>query len=126
MSIITGTNDIASIEFIVTTAFNSQLDKVFNDRREVLHFLNNHERKNVCLSNIVQEVKKTERATYKLKRSDLEFIGKEYANTFANAALKHAEQQAVSDLEKLRMAKEYADKKEVMEMFESEDKSVSL
>jgi len=115
------------IRSIILKSFDESLDEIFSKNQNILNFLKNHERKNTCIDNLVAETTKVELSgRYILKKEDIEFIGKEYARTFSQMALRFEEEKAVSKLERQRRIKEADDFKEVSEMIQEIDRSESL
>ena len=112
---------------IITEAFENQIKDMFKDKESIKTFILNHERKNLCIDNMVTEVKKTELGSaFNLERRHLELMGKEYAKTFSKAALDHAEQSTISQVEKQRRINKAQEREEVARMFQDEDRSESI
>ena len=105
------------IEQILRDSFDGQIIKIFKEKQpDVCNFLLNHERKNLCINNMVELCAKTERL-YPLKKEDIQYVGKSYADTFSKVALQYEEQQAVSDLERSRRIKKHEDQEAFSKQF---------
>lgn len=112
---------------IVKKAFDEHLIYLFNSKPEVLKFVRNHERKNLCIENLINEIELMEtKQPALLKKDHLELLGAEYARMFADAALKHEHEQQMNYLEKQQKIDEANIIKETLDMFESEDNSQVL
>lgn len=116
------------IQDIVEKSFDDKINLTyFSKHPHVAKWLLKHPRKKLCIENIVTECRKAELSMAgKLNRSHLEWVGEQYAVTFMKAAIEHEKQEKMHYLEKEKMKKDYQEKKDIMEMFDSEDSSVSL
>lgn len=77
--------------------FDARIKHVFYDKEYVKRFILSHERKQVVITNILEQVKLCEwnRAT-KFNAKELKFLVESIADTFASAALKQKEQSLMS------------------------------
>ena len=112
---------------LLASEFDKEITSMFKEKTEIRNFLLNHERKDLCINNLVTEVRKSEiNSAFKMNKEHVITIAKEYAKTFSSAALKYAEEQAVSSLERERRIRKAEEAEEVANMFNSEDHSESL
>lgn len=108
----------------VTTLFDRELKKVFAEKKEILNFLLNHERKKLCIANICRELKAVEFTTLTTNRQLLELVVKDFSMLFAKAAIKQKEEQLLSQAERFRIEQENRQIEEQMKELESLDAGV--
>lgn len=113
----------------VTDIFNARIKEKFAVKNEhVFRFLYNHERKDVCIGKICEQIKLVEKRLYSITfnadvyRSVIENM----CDFFCLQALNHAEQQAMTSAERQRRIdeSEYFDQigEEIKEIEQSEAK----
>jgi hypothetical protein len=105
--------------------FDLKLDDTFGKKPDVLNYLKNHERKNIVLENLSEQIKGCERANYSINFDvkKYHYTIDEIALFFARNALRYAEEQAVSRIERQRRideANKIEDAKEMMQELEDE------
>lgn len=108
---------------IMTKAFDDRIDLLFKEKNsEIWRWLKNHERKNLCIENLCKEVFNEEllKGSKRLDKEKLEFLGRSYADTFSNLALRKAEEDAVSQMERSRRIREAEEDAEFAKMFNEE------
>ena len=87
----------------ITLEFNAALTRIFGEKPEVLSYLLNHERKNICIERLCEQAFIAERKMRgQFTTSGMLKIVDAGARIFAKAALDTAEVQAMSHAEKMR------------------------
>lgn len=104
----------------VTDEFNKEVTRLFSNNPSILKFVLEHERKDLCINNIVKEIKLAEEVI-NISKEHLKMLTKDFAVMFAKAALKLKEEQILSDAERARQIKENADQEEYQKMLETDD-----
>lgn len=108
----------------VEIVFNSYLRQMFSHKPEVLNFLLNHERRpkiiNICCDQIMIAEKSNIAKMFDISKYRL-LIG-ECAKLFCTAALRHAEEKALSRAEMVRRIDEANRIKNLTEEFEADQK----
>lgn len=85
----------------VQRKFEEELGKIFPTKPEIGKFLARHERRELCLRNLCAQIVMAEQAMGgKFGRKQLDLLVKSTARLFAQAALKLAEERALSDIQK--------------------------
>lgn len=93
----------------IEQAFNDHLVLMFNEKPAVLKFIQNHERKTLCLENLMVAIDGVEaNSPVILKKEHVLTLAQEYAHMFAKAALDYEEQQQMHYLEKKKIMEEQA------------------
>lgn len=87
----------------VRKVFDETLVEKFKAQPDVLKFLIDHERKKVCLDNLCAEIIKMNGRRLLINIVDFKDVIKSVAGMFAHQALRKAEQDALSDLERIRL-----------------------
>lgn len=105
---------------IIADIFDDKLKDTFKDKPNILKFLLEHERKNLCLDNLMKEIKIAEEIV-NISKSHLKMLVNDFAIIFAKSAIQHKEQQLLSDAEKARQVKQHEEQEEYKEMLESDD-----
>lgn len=83
---------------IITEEFDLQLTTLLKDKPEVLKFILNHERKHLCITNLVREILHAENKIAKLiTKETIQSISKDFAIMFAKAAIKLKTEQMLSE-----------------------------
>lgn len=91
----------------VEKAFNDKLALMFKDKPDIYKWITKHERKKLCLENLCRAITHVENnSTVMLKGKHLDELGEQYAYMFAQAALKHEEEQTMHYLAKKRLMDE--------------------
>jgi hypothetical protein len=88
---------------IITETFDNHLKKEFKEHPNILKFLLNHERKQLCINNLMKEFKIAEWSIQRydlLTLSSLKMFTVDFANMFAKAAIKLKEEQLMSESSK--------------------------
>jgi hypothetical protein len=88
---------------IIIDTFDNHLKKEFKEHPNVLKFLLNHERKQLCINNLIREFKIAEWSIQRydlLTLNSLKMFTVDFANMFAKAALKLKEQNLMSEASK--------------------------
>lgn len=111
---------------ILTASFDKEVKRIFKDRTEMQNFILNHERKNLCIENMLEAIRGTEKVMAKLSKDDIIYVGKSYAQTFCKAAVDYAERQAMTQLQKDVELRKAQERKEVDDLFLSDDRSIEL
>jgi hypothetical protein len=89
----------------VKTKFDLRLEEKFKTKPDVLKFLKNHERKNIVLNRLCEEIVKCERFCVTFNVNKYLMVINSVADMFASNALNYIEQQMLSDAEKNRLIK---------------------
>jgi len=107
----------------VEDAFHDELRRLFAQKPEVFNFLNNHERKSVMFNNLKSEIVTAElkSATF-INQKSLKMIGKEFAKTFSELALRAKEKEYTSEAEIQRRLHNAHQFNEIQEMIEQNSK----
>lgn len=87
----------------IRALFDKALVQKFKDQSEVLKFLLDHERKRVCINRLCAEIIRMNGRKLLVELTYFEQVIETTANMFAFQALKKAEQDALSSIEKIRM-----------------------
>lgn len=108
----------------VELVFNSYITQFFQGKTEIIRFLLTHPRRELVINRCCEQITLAESSNIKhrfdtSKYSTLIF---ECAKLFCNAALGHAEQQALSRLERQRRIDEANRMEAIAEEFEAEQK----
>lgn len=108
----------------VEMVFNSYLAQLFQAKPEIHRFLLNHERRPIVILRTCEQIAQAEASNIKqrfdtAKHSALIF---ECAKMFANAALTHAEQKALSHAERQRRLDSANRIERIKEEFEADQK----
>jgi len=97
---------------ILLESFDNRIKDVFEVKQpNVCKFLLNHERKNVCINNMLKLVTDAEKLS-PLKKEDVQYVARSYADTFSNAALTFEEQNAISEIERSRLIRKNDEQEE--------------
>jgi len=88
----------------VTKQFDKELTELFEDQPNVLSHLIYHERKPKVIESLCSQIKLCEREAYSLKfdKFKYRYVIKELAKYWASNAMRYAEEQAISRIEKQR------------------------
>lgn len=88
----------------VTKEFNGAIRSKFAIKPEILKFLLNHPRKAMCLENLCREIQICEKRALKIgfNIDEYKMLIRDIAFLFAERALKLAEEQAISSIERIR------------------------
>lgn len=87
------------IEQDIENGFDQELKRLFNTKPDILNFLIKHERKQLCLTNLLGEIKKSPWLT----KPQFNEIIKAAATLFAKAALDTKEKELISQAELKRL-----------------------
>lgn len=86
---------------IITTSFDDEIRRIFATKSEMGNFLLRHERKKLCIENLMKEIRMMELGkAVTLDRDKIEYLGKEFAKTFAKICLLHEERKCMTSLQK--------------------------
>lgn len=88
----------------VTIEFDKELKSLFKAKPAVLSHLLNHERRPIVLESLCDQIKLCERQDFSIKFDAVkyQYVIKEIAKYWATNALRYAEEQAVSRIERQR------------------------
>ena len=113
-----------TIQHIIESSFDATVNILFKPNPRVVKFILNHERKKLCIENLVTEVRKMQlQNATTCKKKDLIMLGVEFARTFSDLAIKHEHQDKMHYLEKQKLADEQKALDEIITMFDSVDSS---
>ena len=102
--------------FEITQEFDRQLKDIFESKPVIYNWLKNHERKNVVLNRVCNEVLIYEKKFHaRLKLSQRNAIIKEAVKLFAGCAIEHKEQQLMTEGQKAVIQKRESEMKELEE-----------
>ena len=115
----------------VTDSFDSRLKEIYKDHPETLKHLLTHERKNLCIENLMKEIRMIEFTNaVKLDGERIKEIGKMYAGTFAKIALGHAEEKLKTEAQKIDERRKQEENEYFEKLFneevEEQDRSIGL
>ena len=116
---------------IVTEAFDSEIKRIFEPKEDIKNFLLNHERKNLCIENLLKEIRVIELGgAVKLDREKIVGLGQNFAQTFAKLSLEFVERERMTAMQK-KVEKDQIEENEYFEkLFNEEiseiDKSESI
>lgn len=95
---------------IVENAFNGYLKTTFKHKKpEIYKLLKNHDRKHLCIENLVVKIKSEDLSGKVFTREKIQYLGKEFAKKFSENVLEYERQRAMTRLQKSEAAKEYVD-----------------
>lgn len=118
----------------ITAEFDSWLQSKFQGKPDIQRFLLNHERKHLCIQEVLQEIRKAELSNIggRFEVTRYKLLIHTCAQMFANVAINHKHQQLLSSAERQRRIDEdgkYDRAAEILAEAEKEalsDKIVSL
>lgn len=86
---------------IVTTAFNAEIERIFEPKEDIKTFLLGHERKKLCIENLLKEIRIIELGgAVKLDRDRIVGLSQDFARTFSKVALEYVERQRMTAMQK--------------------------
>jgi hypothetical protein len=95
------------LNIVVARHFNAFIEKTFKPKESVKNFLLKHERKELCINNLVTALKTLELTKPQLLGKDeVKQISEDFARMFCKAALDYAEEKALSEAERQRRISE--------------------
>lgn len=110
----------------IKVRFDSALREKFSQKADVLNFLLKHERKNLCITNIAEQILRAENYNINISIKTYDKIIKDIALMFARAVIEHVEQQHMSAIKKAQIrAKEDAIKNAELMLKDLEKDSVN-
>lgn len=120
-----------SLRNMVSEAFDNEIKRLYATRQPVKEFLLNHERKNLCIENLCKEIRVAEMShAVNIKRETIDMLAQNFATSFARIALKHAEEKAMTQLQKDVAIRKADEEKELLriveDMMEEKDRSEEL
>lgn len=88
----------------IAVIFNAKIADTFKDKREVLNFLMNHERKNLCLDNLCAQIAECERRALRIgfDAKTYEWTINDVAVMFCKQALRKAAEDSMTQAERVR------------------------
>ena len=115
---------------MIRTAFDNKINS-FAVSQDIKTYLLTHERKNLCIDNLVKEIKLIEfKGAVKLDKPRIEMLAGNFAQAFCKITLNHQEQKAKTSLQKSIERKEHEENEFFEKLFEEEvevvDRSKSL
>jgi len=112
---------------LIEKHFDAFINETFKEKDSIKLFLLAHNRKEMCINNITSEIFKAELKSPKvMTKENLEFVATEFARTFCNLALKKAEEDQLTDLQRSIQTKKAVEKEKLLNAFENHDNSESL
>ena len=90
----------------VTKRFDQALESKFKARPDVLNFLTKHERKNLCINRLCEQIVRAENYSISIKVETYSGIIKDIALMFANACLKKAEEDHYSQAQRTAITRQ--------------------
>jgi hypothetical protein len=112
----------------VLKIFDQFITDTFKAKPEVSRYLMNHERKNLCVDNLCEQIQIIERRRLKIV-FDAAYYKRtiqDIARMFCNACLKHAEEKSLSSNERLRRIDEGNREADVKDMLNQWQKDGEL
>jgi len=110
---------------IITEEFDLQLNELLKTNPEVLKFILNHERKHLCINNLVKEILHAENKIPRLiTQETIQTISKDFAIMFAKTAIKLKAEQMLSETAIQQKLKEATDLEEYSKTLESESDAI--
>lgn len=108
----------------VTSEFNKWIHISFQHKREIVEFLWNHERKEKCINELCNQIKICEKKGKRIKFDVFEYkmVIKETAKLFARMALKKAEEDEVSKIERQLRIDKAGEMDDIEAMFDEDQK----
>lgn len=113
----------------VKVIFDKFLEETFTPKPEILKFVLNHERKNVVINNLCEQILRIERYNINFDAHKYTFVIRSIAKSFATVCLEHHRQQSLSSLEKIRIRNESENiqrAQEIMETIERESPEAQI
>jgi len=113
----------------VKVIFDKFLEETLAPKPEILKFVLNHERKDLVLNNLCDQILRAERYNFNFNAEKYRFIIRSMAKTFATVCLEHHRQQALSSLEKIRIRNESENiqrAQEIMDTIERESPEAQI
>lgn len=89
----------------VRNKFDQTIDSIFKDKPIFISFLKKHERKELVLKNLCEEIVKCERYSLSFNANKYNTVITEVVKMFATNAIKHAEEKLISQAEITRRQK---------------------
>lgn len=83
--------------------FNAYLKRLLASKPTVLKYVHHHERKTLCIDNLCREIRQAELSFHGFEKDRRLYLIQQTAQFFASQALKWAEEQALSALERTRL-----------------------
>lgn len=83
----------------VKTKFDKYLVDTFKSKPQIAKFLLKHERKNVCLNNLCEQIVRAEKGNIIFNSDKYSKVITDVAHMFATQAIKHVEEQRLSESE---------------------------
>lgn len=113
----------------VKVIFDKFLEETFLTKPEILKFVLNHERKDIVINNLCDQIIRLERYNINFNAEKYRFIIRSMAKTFATVCLEHHRQQSLSSLEKIRIRNESENiqrAQEIMDTIERESPEAQI
>ncbi len=111
---------------IIKPAFEGEINALFKDKPEIRKFIFNHERKELCINNLVKEIRLVELTMVKLDRGRIQGLARDFARTFARLTLQRHKETNLTALQKRDIRKEKEEFDFFESLFEEKDSSESL
>jgi len=110
---------------IITEEFDLQLTTLLKDNPEVLQFILNHERKHLCIANLVREILHAENKVARLiTKETIQTISKDFAIMFAKTAIRLKAEQLLSESAIQQKIKEAVELEEYTKTLDSESDAI--
>lgn len=97
---------VTNLKYNLGVAYDYEIKKKFGHKPDLYSYFKNHPRRELLINNIHDEVKKQEFTGKPFKPEQIAYIAHEFMNQFMQISIKHAEQQAMTELQRSMIQKE--------------------